>query len=49
MTPEQAIQVMTQVAAAHVGNRRDHEIIEAALKCLAELAKKDANEQGNEP
>lgn len=37
MTPEQAINILTQVANAHVGTRKDHEIIETAIKTLLDV------------
>lgn len=50
MNSEQAIQILSQVALAHVGTRKDHEVIEAALKVLSELVKKPHdNAAPNEP
>jgi hypothetical protein len=50
MTPEQAIQILSQVALVHVGTRKDHEVIEAALKVISELAQnKYSNVASNEP
>jgi hypothetical protein len=39
MTNEQAISILTQVALKFVGTRQDHELVEAALKHLAEAIK----------
>jgi len=50
MNSEQAIQVLSQVALAHVGTRKDHEVIEAALKVLSALVQKPhQNVAPNEP
>ena len=50
MNPEQAIQILSQVSLVHVGTRKDHEVIEAALKVLSELVKKPHdNAAPNEP
>jgi hypothetical protein len=48
MTNEQALQVLAQVAVKFIGTRQDHELVEQALKTLAEaVAPKDANDKGN--
>jgi len=37
MTPEQALNVLAQVAAAHLCNKQDRVIIDQALETLAKL------------
>ena len=40
MTPEQALQITANVFANFVGNRKDHETLEQALKVLSGLLPK---------
>ena len=37
MTPEQALNVLNQIAVNFVGTRKDHETIDTALKTLADV------------
>jgi len=39
MTPEQALNVLAQVAAAHLCNKQDRLVIDQAIEALANLVK----------
>lgn len=41
MTHEQAIEIIRQVAAKFIGTRHEHEIVETAIRTLAEGKKSD--------
>lgn len=40
MTPEQALQTLAQAAAEFRGTRKDHEVLETAVRTLAALLPK---------
>jgi hypothetical protein len=42
MQPDQALQVLAQVAAEFRGTRKDHEMIEQALRTISTLIPKPA-------
>lgn len=44
MNKNQAINILSQVAAKFIGTRAEHEIIEQALKFLSELAEKEKHD-----
>lgn len=50
MTKEQAINILSQVAAKFVGTRAEHDLIEQALKTLAApVAQKGADDKDHAP
>jgi len=51
MTPEQALNVLAQVAAAHLCNKQDRMVIDQALQTLATLVTSSApaSEASNQP
>lgn len=47
LTTDQAIDILSQIAAAHVGNLQDHNLAQQALKTLREALKPEEQSDGS--